>query len=193
MDGQLSCVNWPAEYPDRPLVSFSFEKEAERLRLRWEVRENASIARARADNDRVWEDSCCEMFIRFEGEEEYYNLEASCNGRILLGWRRSREDCTHAPEAVLKSIVRKGSLPLGVTFSERHLPVLGDGPSWTLELEIPVSAFWKSGLKSFDGVHAFGNFYKCGDALSRPHYVSWAPIQTPAPDYHRPEFFKELF
>ena len=29
------------------------------------------------------------------------------------------------------------------------------------------------------------NFYKCGDKTAHPHYVSWAPINTPQPDFHR--------
>jgi hypothetical protein len=36
------------------------------------------------------------------------------------------------------------------------------------------------------------NFYKCGDHLSKPHHLSWKPIETPEPDFHRPEFFKTL-
>jgi hypothetical protein len=36
------------------------------------------------------------------------------------------------------------------------------------------------------------NFYKCGDKTAHPHYLSWSPIETPKPDFHRPEFFGEL-
>ena len=37
-----------------------------------------------------------------------------------------------------------------------------------------------------------GNFYKCGDHLSVPHFLSFAPIGVPKPDFHRPEFFCTL-
>jgi len=37
-----------------------------------------------------------------------------------------------------------------------------------------------------------GNFYKCADETSTPHYVSWSEISTAAPDFHKPEFFGEL-
>ena len=36
------------------------------------------------------------------------------------------------------------------------------------------------------------NFYKCGDKTAHPHYLSWSPIHTEKPDFHRPEFFGEL-
>ena len=37
-----------------------------------------------------------------------------------------------------------------------------------------------------------GNFYKCGDLTAHPHFLSWNPINTPKPDFHRPDFFGEL-
>jgi len=33
------------------------------------------------------------------------------------------------------------------------------------------------------------NFYKCGDKLTVPHYVTWNPVGTENPDYHQPEHF----
>jgi len=36
------------------------------------------------------------------------------------------------------------------------------------------------------------NFYKCGDKLQTPHFLSWAPIDLPKPKFHCPEFFGEL-
>jgi hypothetical protein len=37
------------------------------------------------------------------------------------------------------------------------------------------------------------NFYKWGDGTSVPHYLTWSHIVTETPDFHRPEFFGELF
>jgi hypothetical protein len=37
------------------------------------------------------------------------------------------------------------------------------------------------------------NFYKCGDSTAVPHYLSWSHIATETPDFHRPEFFGELY
>ena len=28
--------------------------------------------------------------------------------------------------------------------------------------------------------------------MSLPHYLSWMPIDTPKPDFHRPEFFGKI-
>ena len=36
----------------------------------------------------------------------------------------------------------------------------------------------------------YGNLYKCGG--ENQHYVSYYPVQTEKPDFHRPEFFGEF-
>lgn len=36
------------------------------------------------------------------------------------------------------------------------------------------------------------NLFKCGDELSHPHFLSWQPIRTEKPDFHRPEFFAQV-
>lgn len=64
-----------------------------------------------------------------------------------------------------------------------------NGNKWRLRIAIPVEALWHSGLNSFAGLKATANFFKCGDGLTIPHYLTWAPVHTAAPDYHRPEFF----
>ena len=37
-----------------------------------------------------------------------------------------------------------------------------------------------------------GNFYKCGNQLPKPHFLSWNPIPTDNVQFHCPEFFGEL-
>lgn len=36
------------------------------------------------------------------------------------------------------------------------------------------------------------NFYKCGDKLQTPHFLSWNPINLEKPNFHCPEFFGTL-
>jgi len=33
------------------------------------------------------------------------------------------------------------------------------------------------------------NFYKCGDNMKTPHYLSWNPIGTERPNFHTPDYF----
>ena len=63
---------------------------------------------------------------------------------------------------------------------------------WELALRLPVSTFFLHKLDSFEGLRATGTVYKCGDCLPVPHFISWNPIQTENPDFHRPEFFGQM-
>ena len=36
------------------------------------------------------------------------------------------------------------------------------------------------------------NFQAVCSAGNPPYYMSWSPIDTPKPDFHRPEFFGEI-
>jgi hypothetical protein len=36
------------------------------------------------------------------------------------------------------------------------------------------------------------NFYKCGDQTSHPHWLTWAEVDCPQPNFHLPRFFDRL-
>ncbi|MBR6089456.1 MAG: hypothetical protein IKP86_05955, partial [Anaerolineaceae bacterium] len=37
------------------------------------------------------------------------------------------------------------------------------------------------------------NIYKCGDQTVNKHYLSWNPIDSEKPDFHRPEDFGIMY
>ena len=57
---------------------------------------------------------------------------------------------------------------------------------------IPSSIFVNNVNFSFTKLTANANFYKCGDETQKPHYLSWNPVKTSKPDFHRPEYFGKL-
>jgi hypothetical protein len=61
-----------------------------------------------------------------------------------------------------------------------------------MALVIPFATFFKHQIETVDGKTIKGNFYKCGDKTSVPHFLSWNPIILPSPDFHRPDFFGEF-
>ncbi|MDO4827106.1 MAG: carbohydrate-binding family 9-like protein [Bacteroidia bacterium] len=64
---------------------------------------------------------------------------------------------------------------------------------WHITFIIPISALYKDKFASWDELKgARCNFYKCGDGLSKPHYLSWAPVLTEKPNFHSPQFFGEV-
>jgi len=183
---EIDNCNWPVEFPYKPQVKLSLFHTGSHLVLKYDVREKCTAAKVEGDNGRTWTDSCVEFFFQPGGEMKYYNLESTCIGNILMGWRSGRNDAEPATNAQLSLIGRFPSLGRE-TFAER----LGDN-EWSLILTVPAAAYFRSRIESFSGLKGRFNAYKCGDELSTPHYVTLAPITTPSPDYHRPEFFTEI-
>jgi hypothetical protein len=65
--------------------------------------------------------------------------------------------------------------------------------TWESLLQIPLDVvFPKCAEKALKDMVFSGNLYKCGDLLQHPHYISWAPIHTDAPDFHQSQFFRKF-
>lgn len=183
----VACCNWPEQYPDRPVVKAGICHCGDSIILDFDVLEEYTAAIVDHDNGDVWTDSCVEFFIAFDGDDGYYNLEANCIGRVLLTHRLGKtEGVEPASVAVLSSIIRQPSLGTH-PFEEKA----GDN-HWTLRLIVPATVFFRHDISSLSGLKAKCNFYKCGDNLSKPHFLSWRPVATETPDFHRPESFADI-
>jgi len=184
---KIEILNWADKFGYKPEISFQAWHCGEILHLKYEVKEETVKAEEGVDGNFVYKDSCVEFFLQPDlNDPHYYNFEFNAAGTLYLAYRTSRFDPELAPAEVLASVKKTPSLGKE-PFAER-----ADVPVWTLEVEIPISALWKSGLKTWAGMEGRGNLYKCGDGLKTPHFVTWAPISAPAPDYHRPECFAPI-
>lgn len=181
----LSCVNWPNVYPYKPRVAFRLAHTGSQLLLHYRV-EEGSVAAVAADMGRVWEDSCCEFFVAPAQDGLYYNLETNCAGHVLLCCGPDRHAREGADGALLQTVGRWSSLG-PACFAERR-----ESTAWEMALLVPVAAFFRHDIGALSGQSWRANVYKCGDKLAVPHFLSWAPIDTPEPDFHRPEFFGEI-
>lgn len=180
---------WLQRYPYAPGVSFRIFHTGDALCIRYAVNEYSTRALVADDNAGVCADSCVELFIAFDGDDgRYYNFEANPIGTLMYAFRSGRQDPEYAPAEGLRAVRRiatAGTLPFAESRDVART-------AWRLTLVIPVSAFFRSRIGTLTGLRARGNLYKCGDALARPHYLAWQPVCTPAPDFHRPEFFTEI-
>ncbi len=181
----IDVINWK-EYPYKPHVSFQISYDDEHLYLHYEVEEDCVRARAAQNNGQVWLDSCVEFFLSPEGNDDYYNLECNCIGTKLLGFHESGAQSEHASDKIIDNIQVYSSLG-NDAFEEKVGNI-----SWYLEAKIPWSSFWRHQISELKGKSMKANFYKCGDELSKPHYLSWNPIDTEQPSFHQPKFFGEL-
>ncbi len=181
----VDVLNWE-EYSYRPDVKFRIANTGNSILVNFWVKEASVRAKYGNDNGSVWTDSCVEFFSIPGQDGIYYNLECNCIGTILLAAGAGRSGREPASATVMESIKRWASLG-NKPFEER----IGE-TEWEVALIIPYTAFFKSNVTSLDGKEIRANFYKCGDELKSPHFVSWNPIKTEKPDFHRPEFFGKL-
>ncbi len=177
-------LNW-LEYPYRPEVSVRLSYTTDALLITFDVTEKSVRAVETAINGPVHNDSCVEFFISFDGSH-YYNFEFNCIGTPHLAYGSGRSN----REKVNASVV--STIRVNSTLGQQPFGVRTGGFTWQLTSLIPLSCFVHHPSISMKGISATANFCKCGDALPDPHFVTWNPINTPEPDYHRPEFFGKL-
>lgn len=203
---RIGRIDWPEAYPYAPKAEFRIAYGEDALLINYRVTEEDTQAVAIADNGRVWEDSCVEMFLSPYPESDiYYNLEANCIGTILLANRGSGREAEHVPTEVLQSIERYSSLAKETTpgasatsgnaitaTDAAALPRMEGLNTWTLALKVPFTAFWKDQSQFPPREPMRANFYKCGDKMRRAHFLSWSPISAPKPNFHLPEFFGRI-
>lgn len=181
----IGTVNW-AEYPYRPEAAFRIVATDRGFVVNYRVREQSVAAVAQGDCGPVWEDSCVEFFSSPADDGVYYNVECNCVGTILVAAGKDRHERTFAPKEVLESVERWASLGRE-NFEERT----GE-TEWQVVLLIPYSVYFQHEIKQVEGMKIRANFYKCGDHLQTPHFLSWNPIEVEQPDFHRPEHFGTL-
>lgn len=183
--GDISYVDWPEVSAYRPMASFSAAYSKEYLYIDFLVRCNYLRAENYENQSPVSEDSCVEFFVEPQPGGEYWNFEFNCIGAINASHRMVRPQPTRLNADELASVRRYASC------GNRPFRELEGLFTWNLLVAIPLSLM---GLDA-DNMPAKvrGNFYKCASATSEPHYLSWNPILTDKPDFHRPDFFGDIY
>ena len=182
----IDCVNW-SNYPEQPFVEFAIAYSGSDIYIKYNIRESSIRAFYTEDREsKPFEDSCVEFFISMDGSRHnYYNIESNCIGAILF--KGGTMDCRVRYDAdISKQIKRYSTLPPVAIESQ-------EGESeWSIVLVVPVSLLGTDADFKLSGHRAYANFYKCGDKLPTPHYLSWNPIIFETPSFHQPKYFGEL-
>lgn len=179
-------VNWE-KYRYKPVVEFSLGYTEKELIIKYYVTEECFKAEKTETNQNVFEDSCVEFFFLLPDEKAYCNLEFNGIGTCLAGMGTSRNDRVRLNEKLVEKIRRKSSA------GESPVSEVRQAFSWDLVVAIPRDLLKDHSTDDLlQGRQLKANFYKCGDKLSAPHYLTWNPILTEKPDYHRPEYFGTL-
>lgn len=181
----IDIINWSG-FPASVSASFKIAHDGENILLLFNISESEILAEIAEDNGKVSKDSCVEFFVSFDNTKHYYNIEFSCIGKLLMGYRDIRPNAKYASQEVLSSIKRYSTL------GEENFERKEGNINWQLSIIIPKTAFWEDNIQTFDKLKAKANFYKCGDNLLQKHYLSWSPIETEKPSFHETGFFGTL-
>ncbi len=177
--------NRPVHFP-RAEVKIAYDDMAIYLMFRVADRYVRAVAAAHQDN--VWEDSCVEFFFTPDSDlsKGYFNLEMNCGGTLLFHFQSGPgRDRMVIPRRDCSRIRRWHSLPRIVD------PEIGEPVTWTVGYRLPMALLEKySGvITPAAGVEWRGNFYKCADKTSHPHWLTWSPVDFPKPNFHLPQSF----
>lgn len=174
-----------------PKVKAKLAYNDEALFVIFRVADRYVCARKQGYQEMVCEDSCVEFFFT-PGEDisaGYFNLEVNCGGTALFHHQKGR-GLSDVPvsQADFSQVQLAHSLPKVVD------PEISDPTTWVVEYCLPFSILAKYTPLKRPGPGAIwrANLYKCADKCSQPHWLTWAPVDLPKPDFHQPGYFGQL-
>ncbi len=178
----IDCLDWGDRFPYHPLTTFSLAHSNDMLYIDFFVRSNYLRAVNDCPNSPVYEDSCVGVYMQPDiNNESYISVMINCIGTLRV--------MSHQPgkEAEYVSPEKFAGISCFASCGNRPFIELEGLFTWDILVEIPLSFL---GLEP--GVFPItirGNFYKCASGTSQPHFLSWAPINSPDPDFNRPDCF----
>jgi hypothetical protein len=178
----IETLNWKG-YRYKPDVTLAMKYSRHEIFLKYYVTEDYFKAEKTESNEMVCEDSCVEFFVSPSDDGIYYNMEFNGIGTCLLGTGYDRSTSQRSDPSVISRIRRfstAGSKPVAETTGKFE---------WSITIAIPFEVFFRHNITSLEGKTFRANFYKCGDRLTVPHYVTWNSVGTENPDYHQPAYF----
>lgn len=192
--------NWidVAQWPERnngynPEVRFRIAYSQQMLFIEYYVKEaNIKALYSEDKESKPFKDSCCEFFFSPECNSNYYNMELNCIGKGTFAFRRGGRKGPKIAygEEIMKRIFRYSTL--GEAPIETSVKENGKLFEWKLTVAIPLECFTETPMETLQGKTMRANFYKCGDDMPKPHFLTWNRIELDKPDFHTPDFFGAL-
>lgn len=169
---EIKCVNWKEfEYAPKTQARLLYSDFG--IHIKFTTDEKPLCARETKRNGNVYLDSCMEFFFRpNENHSHYFTFEFNPLGTMYMSFRTSRSDFVNPENEDSYFCIKSHT----------------DKEQWSLIFTVPFEF-----IHEYFGEHTkrfWGNMQKCGGATA--HYLTLFPIATPAPDFHRPEFFGEF-
>ncbi|MCQ2397205.1 MAG: hypothetical protein MJ106_05865 [Lentisphaeria bacterium] len=156
------------------------------------VKDHSVLAARKNYNEMVCRDSCVEFFFKPRKDLGYMNVEMSAGGTHLCYYIRNevRKGEGYEDFDEVSPTVGLRVITLGTT---GFIPVEQKGDiTWQMRFQIPLTVpeAYMGRLGDLSGQAWTANFYKCGDELETPHWISWNPVDEL--NFHLPRCFGNL-
>lgn len=177
------------EHPPEVRARLAYDDEAIYVIFRVEDRYVRAVAREH--QDAVCLDSCVEFFFTpgTDPAAGYFNLEMNCGGTVLFRYNTAPRKGEPIAPADIDRMRIAHVMPRIVD------PEITEPTTWTVEYRLPfglIAKYCPGAARPGPGVAWRANFYKCADETSHPHWLTWARVDRPRPDFHVPESFGTL-
>jgi hypothetical protein len=174
----------------RPAVHVQLGHSGDHLHLRFTVQDRYVLSRATGFNAMVCNDSCVEFFFEPVPGLGYFNLEMSAGGTPLC---YHITDARRAPGGFAAFVKLKadelGAIVIAGTLPRTVDPEIATPLDWALCARIPLAPFARRLGRALPVPGRWrGNFFKCADQSSHPHWGSWATIGEEL-NFHQPDRF----
>lgn len=180
----IEAINWKEEFPYHPLTTFTIAHSDKYIYVNFFVRCNYLRAVNFENNSPVEEDSSVGFFVGKPSEDTYLSFYINCIGVINAAKCKGYEMIEPLGDDVISMI---SVLP---SCGRRPFQEIEGLFTWDVLAAIPLEVLGVKYEKA--PLTLMGNFYKCASGTSQPHFMSWSPIDTPSPDFHRPESFGKI-
>jgi hypothetical protein len=185
----------PKSSTHRPITRARLLYDETNLYVRFSVSDRFVRSVQTEYQSRVSTDSCVEFFIQPHKSAGYLAFEINCGGALLLYYI---EDPTRTPESLFRKYTivpwQHGKMVQVVTSMPYTVePEITTDVDWWVACAVPFALFeeYVGPISPKGGKRWRGNFFKCADATSHPHWASWAPIGEIL-RFHQPEFFGQM-
>lgn len=185
-----------AHHPD---IRFRMLYDDNGLYLKFAANDRYVLARATKFQDLTCNDSCVEFLLQPDSGKGYVSFEMNCIG-TLLSWHilnpmRSNYAVTGKFFKEYTPLTREDleGFEIRTTFTEPIPEERTEATEYEVSLHIPFAVFQRTTGADCPvrGSVWHGNFFKCADACSHPHWGTWNPIGKTL-NFHQPVYFGRL-
>lgn len=191
---QVARFPW-SDSGHHPATSVRLLYDDQHLAVAVHVEDRYVRAVAEKFQDSVCTDSCAEFFVApLPGSEAYFNFEVNCGGTMLVYRCATAEERAAGKETYHMTPEDGATVAMAHSLPRIVEPELTEPTPWTIEYHLPFALFEKyfDAPRPSNGTVWRANFYKCADKTSHPHWGSWAPVDTPRPNFHVPASFQPI-